>query len=379
MNRFETIVRYMEDVVCQKHHVPGCDIIIMRNHEMLFRHICGFSDREKMLPLTEDHLYYMYSCTKVLTASVGMRLIEEGRLDLDAPVAEYLPAFADVRLSENGVLVPPRSTLRVRHLFTMSGGFDYNAATPEVRAVIDAADGHASTRQIVDAFAAKPLLFEPGARFQYSLCHDILAAVIEEAAGERFSSYLQRVVFDPIGMEDSTFENSPAVRARLAAQYAADGGGNVSRTNDNNGLCFTDRYESGGAGLICSAADYARLADTLACEGTAANGYRFLKPETVRLLRTDQLPSYTMDNTYSCAAGPGYGYGYGVRTRLNQDEGQRSPIGEFGWDGAAGSYVMCDCDNHLSVFFAMHVLNWPACIGSDHAVMRDMIYDALGL
>ena len=86
-----------------------------------------------------------------------------------------------------------------------------------------------------------------------------------------------------------------------------------------------------------------------------------------------------MDGTFSCAAGPGYGYGLGVRTRLNQNEGQRSPIGEFGWDGAAGSYVMCDDTNHLSIFFAMHVLAWPSCIGSDHAVIRDMIYNALGL
>ena len=378
MSRFDSVAAYMEEIVCKKHGVPGCDILIYRDHELLYRHICGYSDREEKLPLTDDRLYYMYSCTKVLTVSAGMRLWEEGKLNLNAPVSDYLPAFACVKQNRNGALVTPEKPLLVRHLFTMSGGFDYNMRTDEVKAVI-AENPHATTRTIVDAFAKKPLLFTPGARFQYSICHDILAAVIEAASGMRFSDYLRAVIFDPIGMKDSTFDDTPEVVSRLAAQYVSDREGNVTRAGQGNSFRLTDSYESGGAGLICSAADYARFADTMACGGTAANGYRFLKPETVRLLHTDQLPTYTMDGTFSCAAGPGYGYGLGVRTRLDQNEGQRSPIGEFGWDGAAGSYVMCDDTNRLSIFFAMHVLSWPSCIGSDHAVIRDMIYDALNL
>ncbi len=378
MTDFSKIARYMEDTVCQKHGVPGCDILIYRDHELLYRHICGFSDREAQIPLTEDHLYYMYSCTKVLTVSAGMRLWEEGKLDLDAPVSDYLPAFADVKQNIDGTLTAPQKPLLVRHLFTMSGGFDYNMRTEEINALI-AKNPHAVTLEIVDLFAKKPLLFTPGSRFLYSLCHDILAAVIEVASGMRFSEYLKTVIFDPIGMRDSTFDDTPDVLARLAGQYNADQNGIVTRVGQGNIFRLTDNYESGGAGLICSAADYAQFADTMACGGTAANGYRFLKPETVRLLHKDQLPTYTMDGTFSCAAGPGYGYGLGVRTRLDQNEGQRSPIGEFGWDGAAGSYVMCDDTNHLSIFFAMHVLSWPCCIGSDHAVIRDMVYDALNL
>lgn len=378
MTDFSKIARYMEQTVCQKHGVPGCDILICRDHALLFRHICGYSDREMQTPLSDAHLYYMYSCTKVLTVSAAMRLWEEGKLDLDAPVSDYLPAYADVRQLIGDTPVIPQVPLLVRHLFTMSGGFDYNMRTDEVRERIET-NPHASTREIVDLFAKKPLLFAPGARFQYSICHDILAAVIEAASGMRFSDYMKQVIFDPIGMKDSTFDDGPDVLSRLAGQYQSDPNGIVTRAGQGNVFRLTDNYESGGAGLICSAADYARFADTMACEGTAENGYRFLKPETVRLLHKDQIPSYTMDGTFSCAAGPGYGYGLGVRTRLDRNEGQRSPIGEFGWDGAAGSYVMCDDTNHLSIFFAMHVLSWPCCIGSDHAVIRDMVYEALNL
>ena len=378
MTDFSKIARYMENTVFQKHGVPGCDILIYRDHELLYRHICGYSDREARTPLTENHLYYMYSCTKVLTVSAAMRLWEEGKLDLDAPVSDYLPAFADVKQNIDGTLTAPEKPLLVRHLFTMSGGFDYGMRTEEVKSLLEE-NPHATTYEIVSTFAKKPLLFTPGSRFQYSICHDILAAVVEIASGMRFSDYLKAVIFDPIGMSDSTFDDSDDIIARLAGQYASNSAGIVTRAGQNNTFRLTDNYESGGAGLICSAADYARFADTMACGGTAHNGYRFLKPETVRLLHTDQLPTYTMAGTFSCAAGPGYGYGLGVRTRLDQNEGQRSPIGEFGWDGAAGSYVMCDDTNHLSIFFAMHVLSWPSCIGSDHAVIRDMVYDALNL
>ncbi|MGM9624956.1 MAG: serine hydrolase domain-containing protein [Eubacteriales bacterium] len=379
MPDFSGIARYMEDVICDEKHVPGCDILIARDHQLLFRHICGYADMEAGIPLGEQHVYYMYSCTKPVTVSAGMRLWEEGKLDLDAPVSDYLPAFANLRVMKNGVCVPCGKTLTVRHLFTMSGGFDYNTGTDAVKEAIRANNGHADTEQIVNAYAESPLCFEPGTRFQYSLCHDILAAVIEKAADMRFSEYLDYILFNPLGMTSCTFRETDEVRAALAAQYVSDGNGVVTRTDLRNSFMLTDRYESGGAGLICSAADYLRFADTMACEGMAENGYRYLKPETVALLRTEQLSSFTVDPAFSCAAGPGYGYGLGVRTRINRDDGQRSPVGEFGWDGAAGSYVMCDPVNHLSIFFAMHVCNWPACIGPSHAVMRDMIYDALGL
>ena len=131
MADFSRIAAYMEQTVCEKHGVPGCDILIYRDHELLYRHICGNSDREAQIPLTENHLYYMYSCTKVLTVSAAMRLWEEGKLDLDAPVSDYLPAYADVKQLVNGELTTPENTLIVRHLFTMSGGFDYTMRTPE--------------------------------------------------------------------------------------------------------------------------------------------------------------------------------------------------------------------------------------------------------
>lgn len=377
MYDFENVAEYMKAAVCGKMGVPGCDIIVTRGHKRLYRHIEGFSDLERRVPLTESNLYYMYSCTKPVTVTAAMRLVEEGKLRLDDPVSLYMPEFAELYLMRDGERVKAKNVLTVRHLFTMTGGFDYNMLNEYAKEVIESSGGKAGTVEICRTHALRPLLFEPGERFQYSVCHDILAAVVELASGMKFSEYLGKIMFEPLGMTDSTFYETDDVKARIAAQYFSDGG-RVKRHADTNGFHIAPNYESGGAGLIMSADDYAVFADTMAMRGQSANGYRLLRPETVDLMKTEQLSSFTVDKSFSCAAGPGYGYGLGVRTRISH-EGGKSPLGEFGWDGAAGSYVMMDAENGLSIFFAMHVLNWPSCIGSAHAVMRDMIYDGLRL
>lgn len=378
---FSPIAKYMEDVTCGKKNVPGCDILVKREHETLYRHICGYSDAEAKTALADSQLYFMYSCTKPLTVTTGMRLVEEGKLDLDAPVGDYLPSFRDVFLLKDGVRVKPQHPPTVRNLFTMTAGLDYTLHTEFTDAVNKAAGGNATTRAIIDVLPLRPLCFEPGDHFQYSLCHDVLAAVAEEVAQTRFAEYMREIIFEPLGMADSTFDGGDkAVLDRVASQYRWDGERRaVVKTDKSNCHRITGKFESGGAGLISSTEDYSKFADTMACEGRAADGYRLLKPETVKLMRTEQLHSFIMNNNFSCAAGPGYGYGLGVRTRIDQNEGQRSPIGEFGWDGAAGAYVMMDPVNHLSITFAMHVLNWPGCIGPDHAILRDMIYDIIEL
>ena len=96
-------------------------------------------------------------------------------------------------------------------------------------------------------------------------------------------------------------------------------------------------------------------------------------------MRSEQLKTYTADEIFFCASGGGYGYGLGVRTLVERVDGVRSSVGEFGWDGMAGSYVLVDPKYNLSIFFAMGVINWPRHIGYIHIPIRDLTYDVLGL
>lgn len=379
MYDFSRIGRYMEDVICAEHGVPGCEVLITRDHELLYRHICGYADLEAQVPLTPDHLYYMYSCTKPLTVTAGLRLFEEGKLDLDAPVSDYLPAYRDVFLIKDGQRVPPENPPTIRHLFTMTAGLDYAGGGEAQERLLQKTDHKAGTIDIVNTYVTRPLHFEPGHEFLYSHCHDVLSAVIEVVSGKNLADYLDEIMFTPLGMEQSTFDDSPEVHARLASQYISDLEGHVTKDRLWNFDLVSPNYKSGGAGLITTTSDYALFADALACGGVGHNGYRLLKPETVTLMHTEQLHSFVMNNNFSCAAGPGYGYGLGVRTRVAQVDSARSPIGEFGWDGAAGAYVMMDDVHHLSIAFAMHVLAWPYCIGGGHGVIRDMTYEVLGI
>ena len=136
--------------------------------------------------------------------------------------------------------------------------------------------------------------------------------------------------------------------------------------------------ESAGSGLISSVDDYSRFADAMANGGVGKNGVRILKAETIDLMRTNQLP-LLKDPTFTCWTGPGYGYGLGVRTMVDNSAGQRSPVGEFGWDGASGTFTLMDPTNKLSLFFAMHVRGWTRYFGDCHIPLRDLTYQCLDL
>lgn len=375
---FKPVIDYIENVLCKEKGVPGCDLKIMREHETVLRHSCGFSDYEKKTPVSEKDLYFLYSCTKPMTCTAAMQLFERGELNLDAPVSDYLPEYENVFLIKDGKKVVPKKTMTVRHLFTMSAGLDYDIDKKPIQDVL-LENPQATTLDIVNAFVKSPLDFEPGEKFQYSLCHDVLAAVVESVSGVNFSEYMKENIWSPLGMTDIGFHLSDEDKKRLAAQYIAESQNDVKSAEMKNRFYITPNYESGGAGLYSDVESYSLFADALANGGIGTNGNRIIKSETIDLMRSEQLSKYLMDTRFGCAAGQGYGYGLGVRTLTDKSGGQRSALGEFGWDGAAGSYVMIDPENKLSIFFAMHVLSWPNLIGCGHAPIRDLTYEALGL
>lgn len=375
---FSPITAFIEKVIRQEKKVPGCDLRIMQNHKLLYHHISGAADFEGAKPLTKDNIFMLYSCTKIMTCTCVLQLMEQGLVGLDDPVSKYLPEFSKVFLMKDGNPVQPEKTMTIRHLFTMSAGFDYHLkAQPILDTIAD--NPHASTLDIVNALPRSPLHFEPGTRFQYSLCHDVLGAIVEVVSGKRLSEYMKENIWEPLGMKNIGFHIPKDMLPRLAALYLCNGPGSYVPFHDLMDFNMTDCYESGGAGLYSTAESYSLFVDAMACGGVGATGKRILKSETIDLMRTEQLSNYLMNSEYSCAAGPGYGFGLGVRTLIDKSQGQRSSLGEFGWDGAAGSYMMMDPKHGLSIFFAMHVRGWPTLIGDSHAKLRDLTYDVLGL
>ncbi len=354
----------------KKQDIPSKDVIIYHNHKEVYRYMCGHKDSEKNTPLKGDELYYLYSTTKPITCTAGMRLIERGIIGIDDPVSKYIPEYATLFYkNDEGEVLPCKKVMTVRHLFSMRGGFSYNIGAPAIKEVREKTNNKGSTLDFVRAFVRDPLLFEPGTRYNYSLCHDVLAAVIEIASGKSFGQFLKEEIFTPLGMENTGFFPTEEQKKRFVAQYSWQ---KDHYTEVPVGCAYrlSENYESGGAGLFSCVNDYIKFADALANHGTAANGYQLLRPETVELMRSNQAPD--MLTGYNA----GYGYGFGVRTMLDKEKAKSDAptLLSFGWDGAAGSYVSIDPENRIAIFYAQQVLAQMWVYNDVHPVIRDTAY-----
>lgn len=345
-------------------NIPYIDVICYQNHKEVFRYCSG----EKS---TGKEQLYMYSCGKPITVVAALRLIEEGQLLLDDKVYIYLPEIKNAFIiDENKKKQVVGDQMTIRHLFTMSAGFTYDTCTQPIVELIEKSNGHATLRDFISTFVETPLSFVPGEHFQYSLCHDVLAAVVEVVTKKKFSEYVKEVIFKPLRMNQSCFDNS---ENNVSPVYMVHENGVIKETNEGKILIPTPAYESGGAGLVSTVEDYIRFADALACEGMAANGYQVLKKETLQQLVFEHLKELSVDNNFTCIQGDDYGYGLGVRVRQKATDWGLGK-GEFGWDGAAGSYVMVDPEKKISVFIGMHLRNWPDVFIGKHLEIVEKIY-----
>ncbi len=332
--------------------IPSSDIIVYRDHKEIWRHQVGE-------PLRGDELYYMYSCTKVVTCIAALQLFEQGEFLMKDPISNYLPEFDELYVKKGNFSVACETPVTFRHLFTMTAGLNYDLTAPVLREVVEKTNGRAPTREFIAALARVPLDFEPGTQFQYSLCHDVLAALVEVISGMTFGEYCKKNIFEPCGMVDSTFIANDEVRARMAPQYRYNDARRAAlKVELANPYVPGTEYESGGAGLISSVNDYIKFTDALACGGVSYLGNRIISEHTLRMMRTNCITD-EMKLAYhkKWSALDGYGYGFGVRCEPDLSYGLTASPSEFGWHGAAGSYMIIDPETKTSLFYAQHMLN----------------------
>lgn len=350
---------------------PSSDIAIYLNHKEIYRYTCGTKDSEKKLPLKGDELYFLYSCTKPITCTAAMQLIERGIIGIDDPVSRYIPEYAHLTYFDSGEVKECKEVMTVGHLLSMRAGFSYS--TP-VAWQLKSTHPEYGTLEAVKTFVTHPLDFEPGTRFQYSFCHDVLAAVVEVASGMKFGEFLKKNIFEPLEMEHTGFNVTEDMLPSFAEQYKYENG-MLHPVEKSCIYKLTDNYESGGAGLYSCTNDYIKFADALSCRGTAYNGYKLLKPETVELMRSNQSIFYYPP------VRSGYGYGFGVRTMLDPKAAQSDAptTCQFGWDGAAASLIVMDSKNKLSCVYMHHVMGHSSVYEEAHPVIRDTAYYIAGL
>lgn len=345
-NGFPSLNRLLDSF--EEMGVPSFDIEVRHHGKKVFRRMYGYSDAEKKVPINGTERYYVYSCSKVITCAAALTLVEQKKLSLSDPLSDYLPEFARMKVRENGVLRAAKRPITIEHLFTMSAGFTYQLDSDGMRAGKIETHG-CETREMMRYLAREPLIFDPGDRFQYSLCHDVLAAVVQVAAGERFGAYVKRAVFDPLGMTHSTYAPGEYRLEDLAAQYVYSAEDKTFRKYDKNVFILGPKYESGGAGCVSTVDDFMKFLEAL------RTGDSILSNETIELLSKNrlspaQLATYDVNLTEK-----GYGYGLGYRCPLDDS----SEASDIGWGGAAAAYLACDRKYDYAVYYAQHSLSSP--------------------
>ncbi len=370
---FDALTRYL-DALPEK-GVPGCAMTVFLHHEPIYRHMAG--EGRPGQPICGDETYWLYSATKLFTMTAAMQLIERGAMRLDDPVSKYLPAYENLTFLDGETVRPARTVMTLEHLMSMQGGLDYELNTPAIRACLEAYGDKAATLQIVNAFAQRPLGFDPGTRFRYSLCHDVMAAVIEVVSGKTFAEFVRENIVEPLGMKSITFHPTADQMDRLAAAYQWDEQEQPHpRDRRVNAYVLSPAYDSGGAGLLSDLDSYVLLPDALANGGVGRTGAHILSPASIDELRRDRQKGACRADFDLCGK-VGYSYGLGVRTLVDAST-SRSPVGEFGWDGAAGAWTMIDPEHHLSAFYVQHVLSCGRAYSEFHPAIRDLIYEGLG-
>ncbi len=332
--------------------IPSIDCIVYHRGKCVFRYMSGFSDEAKRKPVDGNELYNIYSCSKLITCTAALQLVETGDLKLDAPVYEYLPEFRKLTKLVDGRIEPVRNTMTVRHLFTMTAGLTYATNTDNLKRAYADTKGEMPTREVMKYLAQDPLAFEPGEGWLYSLCHDVLAAIVEVLSGVRFGEYVKKHIFDPLGMKRSTFLLPDEQLPEIAAQYSW-------REEDDKfvpiGPRITpyklgSRYESGGAGCVSTVEDYITFLENL------RSGEALLRRDTVRMMSSPQIPDEFTTGTVPQRQFMVAGYSYGLGVRCPKP-GVEKP--DFGWGGAAGAHLAILPEAEATIFYAQHVRNSP--------------------
>jgi len=353
--------------------IPGNAAIGYAEGKQVFSYASGFADVKAKEPMTAEHFINIYSCSKPATVTAALQLLEKGYFLLDTPLYEFIPEFREMWVKTPEGPKKAENPITMRHLFTMTAGFNYNCAVPAFAAAREKTQGRMETLEVIRCLAAEPLDFEPGARWQYSLCHDVLAAAVEAISGQKFRDYMRENVFGPLGMENTVYHNE-ALQDKMATLYryknsnvtdsvALQSGaveqadGYLEEVDKTPAHAFGPEFDSGGAGITTTVSEYVKFCAALANGGLGLNGERILAPGTVELLKTDQLTE-AQRPFFNWAQLTGYGYGLGVRTMIDRAKaGTTGPLGEFGWGGAAGASIYVDTKNNLALFYAHHMLN----------------------
>jgi len=387
-----TFARYVDDG-----RLAGYLVTVSRHGKLAHVSSYGARDRDEGLPVESDTLWRIFSMTKPITSVAAMMLYEEGALQLTDPVSKFIPSFASLRVyaggsDQNPLTVPATEPMRVWHLLTHTSGLTYGFHRVHTVDAIYRAAGFdpgapkgMDLAAACDGWAALPLLFEPGAEWNYGVSTDVLGRVVEVASGQSLDQFFAERILGPLGMTDTTFWVDDDRASRLAALYGLGPGRAMIKMGapwDNARI--KPRMLSGGGGLVSTAADYHRflqlLLDRPDSPAGELDGVRLLSPRTVRYMGRNHLPGGPDIATFGRALyaespmhGSGFGLGFAVVTDPAAVKVDCS-AGELSWGGAASTAFWIDQSEGLTVSFFTQLI--PSNALPLRPQLRQLVYQS---
>ncbi len=355
----------------QSGKIPGAYLLIGRKGQVAFQQGFGVQGPGQTTPMSDETIFRIFSMTKPVVAVTAMTLVEEGKLNLDAPVSDYLPAFKDIKVwQKDGDPVPATKPMLIRHLTSHTSGIIYSFIQPQLP-ISKAWLAGGEQRQDLSAkdwseqvVAKLPMAAEPGAAWNYSQGLDVLGGVIEKITGQTLEQAIRERVTGPLGMTDTGFIQ-PKDKAPRFAQSQKQDALYYDYTMDR--VLF-----AGGGGLSSTAEDYLRFVHMLANDGEY-RGVRILKPETVDLMMIDQTTAEVRGKGLFFP-GAGMGFGLGVSLVIDDTKTKTTGNGTFSWNGIAGTEWWYDPKNDV---FMVFLIQDRALLAEYQRKNRTWIYDAL--
>jgi CubicO group peptidase (beta-lactamase class C family) len=367
----------------------GCACSVTYQGKTAFEDYIGYADLETEKPILPNTIYRIFSNTKLVTCVAALILYERGLFLLNDPLEEYLPEFKEPKVyhrKPNGDLsiIPSSKSIRVKDLFMMTSGLTYggdgNETERQVKMALnnfnnDKGPEKLDVRALSQILSKVPLAFEPGTQWQYGYSHDVLGALIEVLSGKSFGQFLKDEIFDPLEMKDTFFKIPEEKKERLCSLYNRNENGELTKNSLMDGNYQSEsQFESGGGGLLSTLEDYSRFAHMLA-NGGELNGVKILGSKTIELMSTNHLQPEVL-HYYNWDYLKGYGYGLGVRVMIDPPlGGSNSSIGEFGWCGLAGTWVLIDPKEKLSAVYMQQMM--PNFEAYHQPRLRSVIYSSL--
>lgn len=379
--------RYVED-----RRLPSWLVTLSRGGQLVWSGRGGYRDRERGVEVADDTIWRIYSMTKPVIGVAVMMLYEEGRFDLNDHVGRWIDSLSEPRVWVGGTAaspetVPAEHPITVHHLLTHTSGLTYGF---QRRHPVDAvyrergydfsfASG-ADLARAVDDWAAMPLLFEPGTRWNYSVAFDVLGRLIEIWSGQRLDAFVKERILDPLAMEDTEWWCPPEKQDRLAMLYVPAHGESRPFEDLAKAVLHPPRLLGGGGGLLSSAYDYDRFMNMM-LRGGELDGVRLLSSRTLEYMTENQLPgdadlTTLAFDSYGERQYAGWGYGLSMFV-VNDARRNRSVIsnGAFGWGGAASTTFWVDPLEDLCVAFYTQLL--PSGTYPIRRELQQLVYQAL--